>query len=119
MLLVAAVMELLLAALTDKYHCCQSTCAASHQLEEGSGGRGIQTLVECDSPAPRGALVWIGLLCSDISLWRLCMLQQPFVGMLLSKLSAARSKGITFLPLISQLFLMGMYPDIFINVSSS
>lgn len=119
MLLVVAVMELLLAALTDKYHCCQSTCAASHQVEEGGGGRGIQTLAECDSPAPKGALVWTGLLCSNVSLWRLYMLQQPFVGMLLSKLSAVRSKGIAFLPLISQVLLMGIYPDIFINVSSS
>lgn len=112
-LLVVAVTELLLAAFADKYYCCQSTCDASFQ------GGATQTPAKRGTPAPEGARFWTGLQRRHVSLWRLCMLPQLFVDKLLSKLSAVRSKGITFQPLISQVFLMGMYPDIFINVSSS
>lgn len=112
-LLVVAATLLLLAAFADKYYCCQSTCNANLEVFA------MQTPAEHGSAAPEGAPFWTGLQHSNASLWRLCVLQQPFVDKLLSKLSVVRSKGITFQPLISQVFLMGMYPDIFINVSSS
>lgn len=97
----------------DKYFCCQSsTCSASIQGVPADTHR-------VWLPCSKGAPFWTGLQSSSISFWMLCMPQQPSLGMILSKLSAVRSKGITSQPLISQVSLMGMYPDVFINVSSS
>lgn len=79
----------------------------------------LQTPTQCGFPALR--VLWFGLgsRAAAFPSGGLCMPQQPFLGMILSKLSAERSKRITSQPLTSQVSLMGMHPDVFINVSSS
>lgn len=110
-MLLVAELGLLWAALADKYYCCQSTCDANH--------RGAPC--QCrPSVAPLFlSLLWFMLDSSTAEFPCGCCACFDSHLSIRSLPNCQQWEGITIQPLVFQVFLMGIYPDTFINISIS